>query len=177
MRLLLAIVLSLLIASNAAQKDAAIVHCDDTRPLLQIGSSTVFPLSQAHSVSYANPYVVPQVFSTGSSLGFENFLAWGSDIATSSRKLRGKDYQLVDCFADDVNADGVALRECQGRLPVGVRVGIDLISIIVHPQASWIPKNGITMELLGEIFDTQNTKLWFDLVVGGPREPPFFEDS
>eukprot|EP01025_Chloroclados_australasicus_P055042 TRINITY_DN6590_c0_g1_i1.p1 TRINITY_DN6590_c0_g1~~TRINITY_DN6590_c0_g1_i1.p1 ORF type:complete len:641 (-),score=107.96 TRINITY_DN6590_c0_g1_i1:437-2305(-) len=180
MRVIQLVLVGLLVTSVAAQTtptkvvDPPILHCDDTRNLLQIGSSTVFPLAQAHSVNYANPMVAPLVVSTGSSLGFENFLSQGSDIATSSRKLRGKDYEAVDCLADDVDADGNALRECQGRLPVGVRVAVDLISIIVHPQASWVPES-ITLEDLSAIFDMDNTQLWSDIFEGGPRDPPFLK--
>eukprot|EP01025_Chloroclados_australasicus_P019223 TRINITY_DN2042_c0_g1_i1.p1 TRINITY_DN2042_c0_g1~~TRINITY_DN2042_c0_g1_i1.p1 ORF type:complete len:632 (-),score=107.01 TRINITY_DN2042_c0_g1_i1:253-2148(-) len=133
----------ILVAITAAQevvKDPAILHCDDVRPVLQIGSSTVFPVAQQHAQDYPNPMVAPQVLQTGSTLGFENFLAGGSDIATASRALKPSDYSNNDCDETGV-VNNQAITECQGRLPVGVRVGIDELAVVVSQDADFWPDN------------------------------------
>ena len=42
------------------------------------------------SAAYANPLVIPLTFSTGTGLGFRNFFAGASDIASASRFYQGK---------------------------------------------------------------------------------------
>lgn len=127
------------------------VHCPDAEVLLQIGSSTVFPVSQAHSVRYPNPLVLPNPLLTGSSLGFKNFLAGGSDIASASRPLKAKDYEAADCDGALV-VDGQALGACQGRRPLGLKTATDMLAVVANPADAWLPAAGLSAEQVAQLF-------------------------
>eukprot|EP01023_Acetabularia_acetabulum_P067404 TRINITY_DN928_c0_g1_i6.p1 TRINITY_DN928_c0_g1~~TRINITY_DN928_c0_g1_i6.p1 ORF type:complete len:637 (-),score=167.23 TRINITY_DN928_c0_g1_i6:698-2548(-) len=164
-----------LLAIALGQKNPAILNCNDVRPILQIGSSTVFPVAQQHSQDYANVMVHPQALSTGSTLGFQNFLAGGSDIAIASRPLRGKDFTNSDCDAAGV-VDNKAIAECQGRLPVGVRVGRDELAVVVNMNSEFFPES-ITFDDVKTLFEPSISKATFltDLfptAVGVPNDIP-----
>ena len=107
------------------------------------------------SASYTNPLVTPLAFSTRSDLGFRNFFAGVSDIASSFRPIRESDYTNSGCPASSfLNAP------CNGRLPVGVVIGRQPMALIANFDAiansSLVfgsPPNILTAGLLFVLFD------------------------
>eukprot|EP01024_Parvocaulis_polyphysoides_P038955 TRINITY_DN3518_c0_g1_i2.p1 TRINITY_DN3518_c0_g1~~TRINITY_DN3518_c0_g1_i2.p1 ORF type:complete len:640 (-),score=87.02 TRINITY_DN3518_c0_g1_i2:329-2176(-) len=148
------------IGISLAQKNPAILNCNDVRPVLQIGSSTVFPVAQQHAQDYPNPIVQPQALQTGSTLGFENFLAGGSDIATASRALKPSDYANNDCDESGV-VNNVAITECQGRLPVGVRVGIDMLAVVAGKTSAFFDPCSLSFDEVVTLFEPNIAKATF----------------
>merc|ERR1711920_161096 len=160
---------ALFVDAHERTRDNGILNCRDAYPLLQIGSRTVYPIAERHSTQYPNPHVAALPLLTGSSLGMQNFLAGGSQIATMSRALKPSDYDRVDCDSSAV-VNNVATAPCQGRLPLGALVGRDMLAIVFNTKAFWIPETGITFQQLQDL--TSGTKLLSDIFEGAPAEEP-----
>ena len=108
------------VASGLSNCDSTVmdhgsVNCRSAKEVLQIGSSTVFPVANAHSQRYGNPLVAPEARESGSSLGFKAFLAGGTDIATASRALKPSDYAKADCDESLVTAEGASMIAARRR--------------------------------------------------------------
>ena len=117
--------------------DHGTVNCRSAQEILQIGSSTVFPVADAHAQRYGNPLVAIEARESGSSLGFRAFFGGGTDVATASRALKGSDYESADCDPACVDENNVAICECQGRFPVGVQVGTDLLAVFTREGSTF----------------------------------------
>jgi ABC-type phosphate transport system substrate-binding protein len=130
--------------------------------------------------------VIPFAKSSGSSLGFKNFLAGGTDIATASRALKQSDYDSADCeqtLGQGLGViDGVAQYECQGRFPFGVLVGRDMLAIIVNKQLgedvpAILDMSNVQLQaaINTQSFQGQALNLYVPDALSGTRD--FFEDQ
>lgn len=85
--------------------NTVIEYCDQAETIVQVGSSTVYPLAKLYQRFYSDEIVFPTVGSSGSSLGFLNLLSGNADIALASRALASKDYTAVGCDGNDVRGE------------------------------------------------------------------------
>jgi len=167
------------------QWDHGAVNCKHARPILQIGSSTVFPIAQAHGFRYVHSMVMPFAKSSGSTLGFKNFLNGGTDISTASRALKQSDYDKADCPDPGNNpgvVDGVAQYECQGRFPFGVLVGRDMLAVIINndfltsnPGAASMSSLVLQTTVNNQAYQGTPVTLYVPDALSGTRD--FFEEA
>ena len=113
------------------------------------GSTTVLPIAQkaAESFMKQNPDVKISISGGGSGNGIKAIIDGTTDIADSSRFIKGKEVKL-------------ALEK--GMYPVPFRVAYDCIIPVVHPSNNI---NDLTTDQLKEIYKG-NIKNWKD--IGGP---------
>lgn len=113
------------------------------------GSTTVLPIAQKAAESYMkqNPDVKISISGGGSGNGIKAIIDGTTDIADSSRFIKGKEVKL-------------AIEK--GMYPVPFRVAYDCIIPVVHPANS---VNNLTTDQLKEIYKG-NIKNWKE--VGGP---------
>lgn len=137
--------------------------------ILGIGSSTVFPVAELYARRYVLEQVHPIVRSTGSSLGIRNLLAGSTEIGHASRPLQPKDYENVDCDGSFVTDGGIAVGPCQGKFPQGVKIGNDLIAIMVHPTN---PITNMAFSAVEQLFSATNTQTFLQAVGAGPNVVP-----
>jgi phosphate transport system substrate-binding protein len=121
------------------------------------GSSTVYPVTVAVAEEFNRMYpgVEIPIQSTGTGGGFANFFIPGkTDINDASRKIKESE---VD-----------ACRE-NGIEPLEFQVGIDAITIVVNPGATWV--DDISIEQLAHIWRPDNPAMyWSDVDPSWPRE-------
>ena len=148
-------------------------YCRDSQTILQLGSSTVFPVATELSDRQTNTFLTPMARSAGSSLGIQTLLAGALDIGTASRALKGSDYESLGCDPADVTADGIATASCQGILPVGNRVGDDALAMIVNKNN---PIEDATLEQLVALFAgaTGGSAPTWNAALGSPPQAPAF---
>ncbi len=121
-----------------------------TGDIVTAGSSTVYPLSEAMAERFIDEGYAGNITidSIGSGAGFERFCKAGeTDIANASRAI--KDSEIESCKAI-------------GREPIEIRVGTDALAVVVNPENTWIPAEGMTLEQLALAFSDQTTK-WSDI--------------
>lgn len=147
--------------------NTVIEYCDQAETIVQVGSSTVYPLAKLYQRFYSDEIVFPTVGSSGSSLGFLNLLSGNADIALASRALASKDYTAVGCDGNDVRG-GIASAECQGISPQGIQVGSDMIAVFVHPNNMYV--DSLTSDQLGQLFS--GSVAWGDVISGAPNVVP-----
>ncbi|MFH1241695.1 MAG: PstS family phosphate ABC transporter substrate-binding protein [Pseudomonadota bacterium] len=116
------------------------------------GSTTVLPIAQKVAEAYMkqNPEVKISISGGGSGNGIKALIDGSTDIADSSRFIKGKEVKL-------------ALEK--GAYPVPFAVAYDCIVPVVHPSNSII---NITMTQLKEIY-MGKIKNWKE--IGGPDRP------
>ncbi len=121
-----------------------------TGDIVTAGSSTVYPLSEAMAERFIDEGYAGNITidSIGSGAGFERFCKAGeTDIANASRAI--KDSEIESCKAI-------------GRDPIEFRVGTDALAVVVSPENTWIPAEGMTLEQLALAFSDQTTQ-WSDI--------------
>jgi len=113
------------------------------------GSTTVLPIAQKVAEAYMkeNPDVFISLSGGGSGNGIKAIIDGTTDIADSSRFIKGKE---------------VTLAVEKGVYPVPFRVAYDCIVPVVHPSN---PIKDITMDQLKSIYNGE-VKNWKD--IGGP---------
>lgn len=113
------------------------------------GSDTLLVLSQRWAEAYMkkNPGVTIQVTGGGSGTGIAALINGTTDIATSSRKIKGEER---------------ASAESAKRAAKEIPVSMDALSVVVHPSN---PVKTLSMSQLGKIY-TGYVNNWKD--VGGP---------
>lgn len=123
--------------------------------ILVMGSSTVFPLTEALASRFEDEGFGGKITidSIGSGAGFERFCVSGeSDISNASRPIR--DSEVESC------------REI-GREPIEFRVGTDALAVVVSAENDFL--TNLTMEELALAFSTATT--WADVNPSYPAEP------
>ncbi|MBN2123318.1 MAG: phosphate ABC transporter substrate-binding protein [Deltaproteobacteria bacterium] len=140
--LVLTIVAALFLPGNAAWAGKLVIK----------GSTTVLPIAQKVAEAYMkqNPDVKISIEGGGSGNGIKAIIDGSTDIANSSRFIKGKE---------------VALAVEKGRYPVPFSVAYDCIVPVVHPSNSL---TNITLDQLKRIYMGQ-VKNWKD--IGGPDRP------
>jgi len=121
-----------------------------TGDIVTAGSSTVYPLSEAMAERFIDEGYAGNITidSIGSGAGFERFCKAGeTDIANASRAI--KDSEIESCKAI-------------GRDPIEFRVGTDALAVVVNPDNTWIPAEGMTLEQVALAFSDQTSK-WSDI--------------
>ncbi len=106
------------------------------------GSSTVFPVAQAVSEEFIAmaPDVQFSVSASGTGGGFEKFCAGDTDVSNASRPIEEDEIALCE-------ENGVEFAELQ--------VGVDGLSVVVHPDNDWV--DCITIEQLNMIWMPEST--------------------
>jgi len=120
------------------------------------GSSTVFPISEAMAEEFQkkNREVKVTVGISGTGGGFKKFCSGETDISDASRPI--KDSEKAECVKN-----GIGYTELQ--------VAIDGISVVAHPQATWV--DCLTTADLKKIWNTGSTvKNWKDVRAGFPDQ-------
>jgi phosphate transport system substrate-binding protein len=123
--------------------------------IISAGSSTVFPLSERMKQRFEEEGFTGNITidSIGSGAGFERFCVSGeTDISNASRPI--KDSELESCRAI-------------GREPIGFRVGIDALAVVVSSENTFV--TDLTKEELALVFST--AELWSDVRPEWPAEP------
>ena len=120
--------------------------------IVKKGSTTVLPIAQKVAEAYMkqNPDVKISISGGGSGNGIKALIDGSTDIADSSRFIKGKEIKL---------AVG------KGRYPVPFAVAYDCIVPVVHPSNSVM---NITMQQLKTIYKGK-IKNWKE--IGGPDRP------
>ncbi|MGK7927469.1 MAG: phosphate ABC transporter substrate-binding protein PstS family protein [Spirulina sp.] len=117
------------------------------------GSSTVFPLSQAIYERFIEEGYGGRIkiSSIGSGAGFRLFCQSGeTDISNASRPI--KDTEIAQCRKID-------------RQPIGFRVGVDALAVVVHPENKFL--QNATKAELRKIFTVEK---WSDVNPNWPEE-------
>jgi phosphate transport system substrate-binding protein len=121
------------------------------------GSSTVYPVTTAVAEEFnkLHPAVEIPVQSTGTGGGFKNFFIPGkTDINDASRGM--KDSEREAAMENGIDA-------------IEFQVGIDAITIVVNPEATWV--DDITVEQLAQIWRPDNPAMtWSDVDPSWPNE-------
>lgn len=148
------------------------LFCHDSKEVLALGSSTVFPVAQGAESCNPDPFSLIIGRSGGTGVGFDNFLNGGSEVSDASRAITASDVN-VNC--DEINgsaavatglteydganadtADPQAPRKltqtCNGRLPVGVPVATDALAFAKNPSQSNL--NNLSVDQLATLFST-----------------------
>lgn len=121
------------------------------------GSSTVYPVSQSVAETFmkANPGVNVTVNFTGTGTGFKMLAGGEIEISDASRAI--KDGEREAAKANNID-------------PLELKVGIDGLSVVVHPENTWV--DGLTIEQLKKIWGPDGkVKNWSDLDPSWPAEP------
>ena len=150
-----------------------IKYCRDSQEIVQLGSSTIFPIAGEMAKRQANTFYAPTAASAGSSLGIRTLLAGAVDFGTASRALKGSDYEALGCDASAVTAEGTPTASCQGVLPRGNVVGYDSLSFIVHPNN---PLFDLPLQTLVTLFQgaTGGASITWNEALGNPAGAPAF---
>ncbi len=120
------------------------------------GSSTVFPVAQAASEELLAlaPDVQFSVNASGTGGGFEKFCAGDTDISNASRPISDEEAALCE-------ENGIEYTEFQ--------VGVDGLSVVVHPDNDWV--DCITTEQLTMIWGPDSSVTnWSDVDPSWPDE-------
>jgi phosphate transport system substrate-binding protein len=121
------------------------------------GSSTVYPVTTAVAEEFnkLHPAVEIPVQSTGTGGGFKNFFIPGkTDINDASRAI--KDSERESAMENGIDA-------------IEFQVGIDAITIVMNPEATWV--DDITVEQLAKIWRPDNPAMtWSDVDPSWPNE-------
>lgn len=140
----------------------ALASCGGERRLVEgsvevDGSSTVYPISEAVAEEFmaANEGSVRVTVGTsGTGGGFKRFCAGETDISNASRPI--KDSEREAC-------------EAAGVEPLEVPVAYDGLSVVTHPDATWV--DCLTVEELRKIWEPASTvRRWSEVRDGFPDQ-------
>jgi len=95
--------------------------------------------------------------------------AGSTELGHASRAIKGSDYEKVDCPAADIGEDGVAINPCQGVFPIGIKIGNDMIAVMVSASN---PINGMSFSAAQTLFTDGNTQTFNQAVGTGPNVVP-----
>jgi phosphate transport system substrate-binding protein len=121
------------------------------------GSSTVYPISEAAASKFREQYpnVKVTVAISGTGGGFKRFVVGETDISDASRPITATEYKRAANH-------GVKMIE----LPVG----LDGLSIVVHPDNDWVDK--LTVDQIRQIYlEKHSAQQWSDLDPSWPDKP------
>jgi phosphate transport system substrate-binding protein len=121
------------------------------------GSSTVYPVTEAIAAAYTqqHPRVTVSISQTGTGGGFSNFFCPGmTHINNASREI--EDVEREHCAENGIN-------------PIELQVAIDALTVVVHPEATWI--DCLSVPELREIWRTGGAERWSDIRDDWPDEP------
>jgi phosphate transport system substrate-binding protein len=122
------------------------------------GSSTVYPITEAMAEQYgttSGKRVSVTIATSGTGGGFKTFCAGERDISNASRPI--KDSEKAICATN-----GVEYLELQ--------VAIDGLSVVVHPENSWV--DCLTVPELKMIWEPgSKVTTWSQVRAGWPNEP------
>ncbi len=134
---------------------------DDSKELIQTGSSTVLPLAIAWAEEYDGADI--SVSGGGSSHGLNALLNGEADLGDASRLMKGSDYEKVGGDPDLVQDDGTATAAAPtGVWPHKWVVAYDVLAIVVHKDNDWATQ--LNYDQLYEIFtDDDPADHWDDV--------------
>lgn len=121
------------------------------------GSSTVAPISTAiaEEFSLIHPELRIPVGTSGTGGGFKKFSAGEIDICDASRPI--KESEVAACKANGIEF-------------VELKVAIDGLTVVVHPENNWV--ESLTVGELKKLWGPESTvKKWSELREGFPDEP------
>jgi phosphate transport system substrate-binding protein len=123
------------------------------------GSSTVYPITEviAEKFSDAYPDVKTTVAVSGTGGGFKRFTVGETDINDSSRPITEK--EKASALENDIKW-------------VEIPIGLEGLTIVVHPSNNLLPNDCISIEELKEIWKPNRTTTdWSDLDSSYPSQP------
>lgn len=146
-----------LLAAPALLHAQAAVGAGLTGTIRVDGSSTVFPITEAVAEGFKKtvPSVDVTVGISGTGGGFKRFCAGETDISNASRPIKQAEVKQAE-------AQQVAFVE--------VPIAYDGLSIVVHPDNSWV--DHLTLDEVRAIYlDKTAAKKWSDVRPGWPDQP------
>ncbi len=110
-------------------------------PIHMAGSSTVFPAVEYTALLFRDKGYSDNVTidSIGSGGGFRRYITGSTDLVTASRRITRRELDQA---------------EAAGREPVSFQIGIDAVTVTVHPANTWAKR--VTMDELRAIFIAEN---------------------